>query len=841
MIYRPPPNASNGFTFTQFIDEFIDLLTYINATHPNSLIVGDFNIHVDNPNSKEGIRFNEILQEYGFIQHVSFPTHSKGHTLDLVITPKDSLLIRAVDYTDPGISDHHAILFRIFDEKPAPITKTIKYKDVKNIDSLSFQRDIKAVSDQIASSNDPVELVSQYGSKLSALAQEHIPVIEKTVIIRPNTKWFNLNLRNQKVLKRRLERKFKRTGLPSDYEAFKAQCKHYNYLITEAKSEFISQQVVESSDDKKKLFSLAKTLVHGKQEHRYSSQQTNLADSFCDFFIDKIVKIRQDIDNNISDSDSIDTLRDEINLVTASTRLENFEPATEEEIRKVVLSMSNATCELDPLPTNLLRDSIDEILPSLTKIVNSSLTNAEVPSELKRAVVRPLLKKASLDPESFKNFRPVSNLSFISKLCEKVVSIRLETYLEQNNLCPPMQSAYRKFHSTETALIKIQNDLLCNLDNKKMSALVLLDLSAAFDTIDHGILLSRLKSRYGIHGNALSWFESYLNGRSQFININGFASKVTPLPFGVPQGSILGPFLFTLYTSPMSDIAKYHRIDHHFYADDAQLYVTLENTNQHRLNACIKDMRNWMKRNKLKVNDTKTEVLLIGSAFSLRSTSSISVIVGDQSILSSEFVVNLGSIFDQKLSMSKFVARKVSESMYHLKTIGKIRRYLTKESAQILVQAMVLSRLDYCNSLLVGISKDLLRRLNTIQRYAARVICNAHYTQSATPLMVQLHWLPVEFRIKFKVLVNVFKCLHEEAPTYLSDLISLRKTNRSLRSSSGIVLTQTRTRTNFGKRAFCQSGPELWNSLPESLRCVSSLLKFRKLLKTYLFKTAYKL
>ena len=539
--------------------------------------------------------------------------------------------------------------------------------------------------------------------------------------------------------------------------------------------------------------------------------------------------------------DSMETLRAEIEPLSASQRLEKFEPASENEIRRVVLSMSNATCELDPIPTGLLRDNIDDILPSLTKIVNNSLKNAEVPTDLKRAVVRPLLKKATLDPESFKNFRPVSNLSFVSKLCEKVVSIRLEKYLDQNNLCPPMQSAYRRFHSTETALIKIQSDLLSNLDNKKMSALVLLDLSAAFDTIDHGILLSRLKSRYGIHGSALEWFKSYLTGRSQCVKINSSSSKETHLPFGVPQGSILGPILFTLYTSPMSDIAKRHRIDHHFYADDTQLYVALENTNHQRLNVCIENIRNWMVQNKLKVNDSKTELLLIGSSYSLRSCPSISVIVGDQSIASSEFVVNLGSIFDQKLTMSKFVARKVSESMYHLKTISKIRKYLNRQSAQILVQAMVLSRLDYCNSLLVGISKDPLRRLNTVQHYAARVICRAPYTQNASPLMFQLHWLPVEFRIKFKVLVNVFKCLHEESPQYLSDLISIRTNCRTLRSSSGIVLKQTRTRTNFGKRAFCQSGPEMWNSLPENLRCVSSLLKFRKLLKTHLFSIAYML
>ena len=208
----------------------------------------------------------------------------------------------------------------------------------------------------------------------------------------------------------------------------------------------------------------------------------------------------------------------------------------------------------DPMPNSLVRDCFDILITPITSIINLSLTEGSFPSHFKSAHVSPLLKKPSLNRYSMKNYRPVSNLSFLSKLLENVVVIELNTHINSSNTSNQYQSAYRKFHSTETALLKIHCDILASMDAGKVTALTLLDLSAAFDTIDYTILLSRLDDRFGVTGKALDWFKSYLTGRWQRIKIGDCFSSKADLKFGIPQGSVLGPLIFH---------ALYHSIEQH--------------------------------------------------------------------------------------------------------------------------------------------------------------------------------------------------------------------------------------------------------------------------------------
>ena len=206
------------------------------------------------------------------------------------------------------------------------------------------------------------------------------------------------------------------------------------------------------------------------------------------------------------------------------------------------------SCDLDPIPTRLLKSCIDPLLPPVTKLINLLLSSGTFPPAFKFAHVTPLLKKPSLGKEDFKNYRPVSNLSFISKLIEKVAASQIGSFLESSNKSNNFQSAYKQLHSTETALLKIHNDILTAMDSGKVTALTLLDLSAAFDTIDHSILLQRLEMWYGCGGVVISWLRSYLSDRFQPVKLDRCLSKNVTLPFGVPQGSVLEPLLFSLST-----------------------------------------------------------------------------------------------------------------------------------------------------------------------------------------------------------------------------------------------------------------------------------------------------
>ena len=261
-----------------------------------------------------------------------------------------------------------------------------------------------------------------------------------------------------------------------------------------------------------------------------------------------------------------------------------------------------------------MKDCIDILITPITSIINLSLTEGSFPSHFKCAHVS-FRKKPPLNKDSMKNYRPVSNLSFLSKVLEKVVVNQLNTHINSSNTSNQYQSAYRKFHSTETALLKIHSDILASMDAGKVIALTLLDLSAALDTIDHTILLSRFDDWFGVTGKALNWFKSYLTGRCQRIKLGDCLSSKAHLKFGVPLGSVLGPLLFTLYTTPLSRMIFEHAIPHHLYAGDSQLYVSFASGDSaaalNGLQSYLASVQSWMSTNKL--NPDKTEFLLIGN------------------------------------------------------------------------------------------------------------------------------------------------------------------------------------------------------------------------------------
>uniref|UniRef100_A0A8C6YD85 Reverse transcriptase domain-containing protein n=1 Tax=Naja naja TaxID=35670 RepID=A0A8C6YD85_NAJNA len=292
---------------------------------------------------------------------------------------------------------------------------------------------------------------------------------------------------------------------------------------------------------------------------------------------------------------------------------EEFDSVSEDEVDGIMRRLSSTTCLLDPCPSWLAYAAREVTCGWLRAVVNASLREGVFPAALKEAVVRPLLKKPALDPTVLDNFRPVSNLRFLAKVVESVVAQQFPLFLDEADYLDPYQSGFRPGFSTETALVALMDDLWRARDRGFSSVLVLLDLSAAFDTIDHGILLRRLGG-LGIGGTVLRWFTSYLSGRSQSVLAGGQRSTSRVLSCGVPQGSVLSPLLFNIYMKPLGEIIRGFGVSFHQYADDTQLYISTPNQIGDALSLmtqCLDAVRIWMNGNMLRLNPAKTEWLCI--------------------------------------------------------------------------------------------------------------------------------------------------------------------------------------------------------------------------------------
>ena len=265
-----------------------------------------------------------------------------------------------------------------------------------------------------------------------------------------------------------------------------------------------------------------------------------------------------------------------------------------EEIIKLLKHTPPKSCELDPIPTWLLKQLAVHIAPTICLLCNLSMDSGIFPAQLKQARVLPLLKKSTLDPDEASSYRPISNLPYISKLIERVVASRFSKHSTEFNLLPVHQSAYRPFHSTETALLSVHNDLVRSIDTGKISLLVLLDLSAAFDTVDHNILLSVLSNRFSINSTALRWFQSYLTDRTQYFTYAGEQTSSYQVDCSVPQGSVLGPRCFVSYTEDITDVLEQHAVQSHLYADDTQFHDSCRPNDtsplRRRLSSCAADI-----------------------------------------------------------------------------------------------------------------------------------------------------------------------------------------------------------------------------------------------------------
>ena len=800
------------------------------------VLAGDFNIHFDLSGSNRLICHTlELLNSYGLQKIVNKPTHINGGSLDQIFlySLKGQLSHSVHVEADNSLASDH---FPVYCDLDVTLTskyfKKIEYRNLKDIESQELQSRLSDITNLYLKSNGEFNnIVTDLTAATNNMLDELAPQCEKMVSTVDTAPWFDSEYREYRKKRRKAERDWKKEKDPEKkFElrvTLKSICSSLNDLALEKKKLYYSRLIENANGNPRTLYSLVNKALDRKQTKKLpdSDEIPVLAKSFNEFFVDKIAKIRQNM--KLCSSPSFQTAPDDCTMT-------EFEPATLEEISEIIKEAGVKSSPTDLLPQQLYKDNIEELIPLIHKLVNLSLVSGNFEG-VKLADIVPLLKDESLNPNELKNYRPVSNLSFIGKIIERVVLKRLNDHLTKNDLHCPEQFAYKKHHSTETLLIKITNDLMIAADERTATVVMMLDLSAAFDTVDHNLLLTILEKEIGIKGTALEWFRSFLTGRSQRIRLGKVTSEVITIKFGVPQGSVLGPVLFNLYIRSIYSVVKKLGFNIMGYADDHQVTKTFNCRSQTEvltieLQSCFETIKRWMNQFFLQLNDSKTQIIVFGSSNVLKGLKINGVNIGSNTTIRFVSTVkNLGVYMESSLTFEKHTMELKRKCFRTIRNIRKIKFLLTSDQVRVVVNSLVVSCIDYCNGLFIGASEKILRQLQLIQNSAAKVITGKYKHDHMEDDLEKLHWLNIRKRVVFKIGLLAYKSINGLAPQYLQDMFRYSHHGHVLK------LIVPYSSSKYGNKCFSIIGPKIFNKLPLHVTSSISTESFKQSLKTHLF------
>jgi len=849
-VYRPPPSKKNKLKVSSFLNDFEEFLSFVNLLPGKIILLGDFNVHYDLPSKWDVKRFSTTLESADFMQHIVGPTHRCGHTLDLFITRQNNPLLKRYVIDRLNFPKDHYMINCVIDfPKPSAESVTYTMRNYRQIDHDAFSKDLESkmcdiALEKYANVND---LLTDYNQGCQNVLDQHAPLSTKTRLVRNRPSWYDDDVADARRERRRHERKWRKNGTDANRDQYLKSKLNVKEKIITAKKVYYSDKL--NTCSAKDLNKTVNELLNKNERALPDTEHpADLADDFGNFFVGKVSKIRDEVDNMSSGDNSTGSL-DYIESPPVKHQFPAFRKVADDELLDIINKCPNKSCALDPMPTWLVKQHMDVLLPTVSRIVNTSLQDGEFPDDFHQSIITPVLKKPSLNQNELKNYRPVANLQFTSKVLEKCAASQVIEHSDTHNLSEPLQSAYRTMHSTETALACVQNDILRALDNQKAVLLLMLDLSAAFDTVDHEIMLQRLRDDFGVSGSAHDWYKSYLANRSFQVLVSGEYSKVFNLKYGLPQGSVTGPLGFVYYTHVVGRILRHHGVKYHIYADDIQIYLEVDpkipgdvQCALFKLMKCVEDIQRWMIENKLKLNEDKTEFFIASSKHHWKKLNNTSLLLGDVQIFPSSSVRNLGVMFDQEMSMSNHVTQLSKSVNWMVRNLYRIRQYIDSDTCHNTVRATIMSRLDYCNVLLNGITQKDMKRLQKLQNKCAGLITMTPKYDHITPVLKKLHWLPVEERVVFKTLVYVYKSLHGLSPKYIQNCLTVNDPPEEAirtRSADNISFLVPRFWKGAGERAFSVAAPRLWNSLPVNIRKAPSLQSFKSILKTHLFRNHF--
>ena len=796
-IYRPPKFNNNNDTLNRFISEIRPILHKVSQRNCTTIITGDFNINLLSINEREKIQdYLDIFLSNSLYPKITLPTRFSRKAGSLI----DQIYCKLADNTVKSVS---GILHTdLSDHLPYFTSLDILNKSHKDSNLIKVHTDSPSAREAFFSTIDTAVRETNFDSNLlhdpninynklheiiSEAKDKHLPtkLTKFKKYKHKKSPWMTFGIIKSIKSKDKLYKKLKSTHPDSnDYLALETNLKSYRATLQKsirtAKSDYYSRKFNKYRSNIKKTWSTIKEIICKKSTsnafpeyfnvgNSKITDKANIANQFNKYF----TNIGPELSQNIKPPPSknyTDFLTERI----ASSF--SFETITCSETAKVIKSLKPKTSSgHDNLSTVLLKFISPTIAQPLTTIINQSLCTGIFPDLLKIAKVLPFFKKA--DPHIFDNYRPISLLPTISKVFEKIVYKQIYNYFQTNKLFYIHQYGFRDQHSTELAALELTDRITNHMDNRKIPIAIFLDLSKAFDTLDHSILISKL-NYYGIKGPALLWFKSYLSGRRQYVDFDGSASSYLTLTTGVPQGSVLGPLLFLICMNDLHKVTdKFHSI---LFADDTSLISTIctfdiphsircnNKAISDNINGELNKVYDWLALNKLSLNVSKTKFMLFHHR-QLNITSLIPDLrINNQPI---DRITNfnfLGLTLDENMTWNCHINKIANKISRTIGILNKLKNILPVHILKIIYTSLIQPHLQYAILCWGHNPKKLIK----IQKQAVRKITLSKYNAHSEPLLKQLAFLKVTDIYKASSLKLYYKIRKGTVPYYFRDLLT---------------------------------------------------------------------
>ena len=827
-IYRHPHAHANSFKY------LLESFRSICLRNKSVYIFGDLNDDLLVSNS----RLLRIIGNAKLSLMINKPTRITEHSatlIDPMLTNKPNSIIYA-DVIPGPIADHELITINIDIGKPKrkPQIKTFRYLKNYNQNSLCNSiLDEAYTLNNILYTDSVDKQVDIFTNVFIKCLDTCAPVVTKE-IGRPSAPWINEEIKVNMKVRDNLQKVLKSDRYNVVLQRqYKEQKKSVKLMIQTGKNFFYREKLDNCKHDIAETWKVIKSMNSDVKSNLMQENRDTIlkkANDFNDYFANVGKNAFEKSQENFNDHQNFnDNINGNFNAETSFKLV----PVDVNTIILTVKELNNTNAYgSDGIPFKFIRDSLPIISFYITVIVNTSIVTHVFPHQWKHPHILPFYKSGDKDKVS--NYRPISLLPILSKILEKVIANQLMSYLETNKLLSNHQHGFRSNLSTESALMQVTDKLYDNIEKKKVSLLLLLDLSKAFDSVSHDILINKCK-KLNIDPR---WFQSYLRNRCQSVRIDDVISTPQDISYGVPQGSILGPILFIIFVNDISEYIKDCLLV--LYADDTQLLLTgtISNLNDliKRAEATLIAAKSYFQRNGLTVNEAKTQCIFIGSRQYISRIPEDTVLkFNDNNLTPSKYVKNLGVYMDQYMLFDTHIdemAKKVTGILFY---INRIKDRFETSTRIILVQSLVLSVLNYCSNIWGMTNKTQIERVQKLQNFAAKVaIGGARKYDHVSPILDKLEWLRMDKKLYFDICILVFKVQRSLLPEWLFLLPTVRQVRREVTTRQCDDLVVARTTSNIGGNLFGAKGPTLWNSLPKAIKETYSLSLFKSKLKKYL-------